>query len=94
MKMTHILLAALAAFLISACNDPVNPDPVPVTLSCSLLTDQTTGGTNDVYKIVRNNNFFGDLVRLDVDLVAIHVKKGSIDGIFIMENRDAEVLFS
>jgi hypothetical protein len=59
-----------------------------------VLTDQTTGGSNDVYKIVRNNNFFGDLVRLDVDLVAIHVKKGSIDGIFIMENRDAEVLFS
>lgn len=59
-----------------------------------VLTDQSTGGSNDVYKIVRNNNFFGDLVRLDVDLVAIHVKKGSIDGIFIMENRDAEVLFS
>ena len=50
MKMTHILLAALAAFLISACNDPVNPDPVPVTLSCSptSLTFEAQGGTQDL----------------------------------------------
>jgi hypothetical protein len=59
-----------------------------------VLTDQFTGENNQVYKIARNNNFFGDLIRLDVDLVAIHVKKAGIDGIFIMENHDAEVLFS
>lgn len=59
-----------------------------------VLADQFTGGNNEVYKIARNNNFFGNLVRLDVDLVAIHVKKAGMDGIFIMENHDAEVLFS
>lgn len=59
-----------------------------------VLTDQFTGENNQVYKIARNNNFFGDLIRMDVDLVAIHVKKAGIDGIFIMENHDAEVLFS
>lgn len=59
-----------------------------------VLTDQFTGENNQVYKIARNNNFFGDLIRLDVDLVAIHVKKAGMDGIFIMENHDAEVLFS
>ena len=50
MKMTHILLAALAAFLISACDDPVNPDPVPVTLACSpaSLTFEAQGGTQDL----------------------------------------------
>lgn len=58
-----------------------------------VLTDQYTGTNNEVYRIARNNNFFGDLIRMDVDLVAIHVKKAGMDGIFIMENHDAEVLF-
>lgn len=59
-----------------------------------VLTDQFTGTNNQAYKIARNNNFFGNLIRMDVDLVAIHVKKAGMDGIFIMENHDAEVLFS
>ena len=59
-----------------------------------VLTDQVTGSNNQTYKIARNNNFFGNLFRMDVDLVAIHVKKAGMDGIFILENHDAEVLFS
>lgn len=59
-----------------------------------VLTDQVTGSNNQTYKIARNNNFLGDLFRMDVDLVAIHVKKAGMDGIFILENHDAEVLFS
>lgn len=59
-----------------------------------VLTDQFTGTNNQAFRIARNNNFLGDLFRMDVDLVAIHVKKAGMDGIFIMENHDAEVLFS
>lgn len=59
-----------------------------------VLTDQVTGSNNQTYRIARNNNFLGDLFRMDVDLVAIHVKKAGMDGIFILENHDAEVLFS
>jgi hypothetical protein len=59
-----------------------------------VLTDRFSGDNNQVYRIARHNNFFGNLMRSDVDLVAIHVKKAGIDGIFIMESHDAEVLFS
>lgn len=58
-----------------------------------VLTDRSKGDNGQVYRIARHNNFIGDLMRLDVDLVAIHVKKGGMDGLFIMENHDAEVLF-
>ena len=71
--------------------DIMDHDGYPYTY---VLTDQFTGTNNEVYRIARNNNFFGDLIRLDVDLVAIHVKKAGMDGVFIMENHDAEVLFS
>lgn len=71
--------------------DIMEHDGYPYTY---VLTDQFTGTNNEVYRIARNNNFFGDLIRLDVDLVAIHVKKAGMDGVFIMENHDAEVLFS
>lgn len=59
-----------------------------------VLADQFTGTNNQAFRIARNNNFLGDLFRMDVDLVAIHVKKAGMDGIFILENHDAEVLFS
>lgn len=59
-----------------------------------VLADQFNGVTNQAFKIARNNNFLGNLFRIDVDLVAIHVKKAGMDGIFILENHDAEVLFS
>ena len=59
-----------------------------------VLADQFNGVNNQTYRIARNNNFLGDLIRSDVDLVAIHVKKAGMDGIFILENHDAEVLFS
>lgn len=59
-----------------------------------VLTDQSTGTNNQTFRIARNNSFLGDLFRMDVDLVAIHVKKSGMDGIFILENHDAEVLFS
>jgi hypothetical protein len=79
--------AAIAAFR----QDILDHGGYPFTY---VLTDQFTGENNQVYRIARNNNFFGNLARLDVDLVAIHVKKAGMDGIFIMENHDAEVLFS
>lgn len=59
-----------------------------------VLADQFTGSNNQAFRIARNNNFLGDLFRMDADLVAIHVKKAGMDGIFILENHDAEVLFS
>ena len=59
-----------------------------------VLADQFNGENNQSFRIARNNNFLGNLFRMDVDLVAIHVKKAGMDGIFIMENHDAEVLFS
>ena len=59
-----------------------------------VLTDQYTGTNTQTFRIARNDNFLGDLFRMDVDLVAIHVKKSGMDGIFILENHDAEVLFS
>ncbi|MBR6892160.1 MAG: hypothetical protein IKN15_02705 [Bacteroidaceae bacterium] len=79
--------AAIAAFR----QDILEHGGYPFTY---VLSDQYTGENNQVYRIARNNNFFGNLARLDVDLVAIHVKKAGMDGIFIMENHDAEVLFS
>lgn len=79
--------AAIAAFR----QDILEHGGYPFTY---VLSDQFTGENNQVYRIARNNNFFGNLARLDVDLVAIHVKKAGMDGIFIMENHDAEVLFS
>lgn len=79
--------AAIAAFR----QDIMDHGGYPYTY---VLSDQFTGENNQVYKIARNNNFLGNLFRMDVDLVAIHVKKAGMDGIFIMENHDAEVLFS
>lgn len=59
-----------------------------------VLTDRFSGMYTQAFRIARNNNFLGDLFRMDVDLVAIHVKNAGMDGIFILENHDAEVLFS
>lgn len=59
-----------------------------------VLTDRFSGMDTQAFRIARNNNFLGDLFRMDVDLVAIHVKNAGMDGIFILENHDAEVLFS
>ena len=59
-----------------------------------VLTDRFSGTYTQAFRIARNNNFLGDLFRMDVDLVAIHVKNAGMDGIFILENHDAEVLFS
>lgn len=59
-----------------------------------VLTDRFSGTYTQAFRIARNDNFIGDLFRMDVDLVAIHVKNAGMDGIFILENHDAEVLFS
>ena len=59
-----------------------------------VLTDRFSGTYTQAFRIARNDNFLGDLFRMDVDLVAIHVKNAGMDGIFILENHDAEVLFS
>ena len=59
-----------------------------------VLTDRFSGTYTQAFRIARNDNFIGDLFRMDVDLVAIHVKSAGMDGIFILENHDAEVLFS
>ena len=48
MKIIRILLAALAAFSLSACDEPVDPTPVTLSASPTSLTFEAQGGTQEL----------------------------------------------
>jgi hypothetical protein len=51
------------------------------------------GRQNDTYKITKRLPLGLTWMKTGSSLVAIHVKGNGMDGLFVMEKRDADVLF-